>query len=128
MPVHSIPNKFWTRLWGTGLVFCLRRTIHPGISQIGLYTQGEIGKEYFRGVPVCNRLRKTMSLIHLGSRNVLMYPRNWAGHYWGLAAPKLDGLAAYALCLTQPYLNLGATFSVSNRTELITRSYGIRPP
>ena len=29
-----------------------------------------------------------------------------------------------SLCLKQIYLNFGATFSVSNRTELMTRSYG----
>jgi len=57
-----------------------------------------------------------------------MYPSNWASHYRRLVAPTPDGLAGYALCLPQTYLHLGATFSASNRTELITRSYGIRPP
>ena len=41
--------------------------------------------------------------------------------HWGLAAPKPDGPAGYALCLTQTYLNFGATFSVSSLTEWITR-------
>src|SRR5262245_32996394 len=113
---------------GNLLSFLYYKTSSPLTSQARLCIQGEIGKEDFRGFPGCNRLPKTMSWIHLGSRNALMYPRNWAGYYRGLAAPKPDGLAGYALCLTQTYLNLGATFSASNRTELITRSYGIRPP